>query len=250
MNLSARARALASKKVGFDGGFVQRIPARSLVQVLARPNFHLRMIYASIFILVVSAVGCRLTSIEVPEAGALLFVLFLAVILFVLLLLSLKERGKSRWADAILIIGWALFFQLILFYPVAVAARLGRVNSLQDSQLIRLDHFMGVNVVRFQTWAATHRLGTLVNKTYPLLFPFMRVSILLPILAGKLRDAQRFLTANLIAFAIGLPLFALFPAIGRGMDFILRSGLTRPNARLRCFSCAAQSPTSFIHLLE
>jgi membrane-associated phospholipid phosphatase len=36
----------------------------------------------------------------------------------------------------------------------------------------------------------------------------------LPVLAGRLRYAKEFLVANLISFAIGIPLFALLPAIG------------------------------------
>jgi membrane-associated phospholipid phosphatase len=40
------------------------------------------------------------------------------------------------------------------------------------------------------------------------------LSVLLPVLAGRLKYAKEFLVANLISFAIGIPLFALLPAIG------------------------------------
>jgi membrane-associated phospholipid phosphatase len=53
-----------------------------------------------------------------------------------------------------------------------------------------------------------------INRSYPLLSPFLVVSALLPALTGKVKNAQRFVLANLIAFIVGLPLFALLPAIG------------------------------------
>jgi membrane-associated phospholipid phosphatase len=40
------------------------------------------------------------------------------------------------------------------------------------------------------------------------------LAVLLPVLAGRLKYAKEFLVANLISFAIGLPLFALLPAVG------------------------------------
>ena len=42
----------------------------------------------------------------------------------------------------------------------------------------------------------------------------MWAAIALPILTGRLRYAQRFIAANVVAFLLALPLFALIPAIG------------------------------------
>jgi hypothetical protein len=48
-----------------------RTASRSLSQLqsLRRPGFNLLMVYAGIVLLVVSVVGCRLTSVNVPNAG-------------------------------------------------------------------------------------------------------------------------------------------------------------------------------------
>src|SRR4051794_24459747 len=40
------------------------------------------------------------------------------------------------------------------------------------------------------------------------------MAIVLPAIAGKARAARGYVKANLYAFAIGLPLFALLPAVG------------------------------------
>ncbi len=85
---------------------------------------------------------------------------------------------------------------------------------LQDAHLVHLDQLFNVNVPGIMSWASHHWLGTLINRTYPLLNPLLIVSALLPAFLGKVKNAQQFVVANLIAFAIGLPLFALLPAIG------------------------------------
>jgi len=57
-------------------------------------------------------------------------------------------------------------------------------------------------------------LGSVLNRTYSWVVILLPLSVLLPVLAGRLKYAREFLVANLISFAIGIPLFALLPAIG------------------------------------
>ena len=211
---------LRNESVGIEG-FLPGCLAGLRSHLFTMPGFHLRMLYAGVFVLVMTAVGCKLTSIAVPEVGSLLIFLGIFVVVLPPFVLYLKEKGKSHWTDAALTIFWALLFNTLLFYPVAVAARLGAIYPLQDLHLIQVDHSLNINVLSFEAWAATHWLGLVVNKSYPMLFPLMKISILLPVLTGRIKYAQDFLTANLIAFAIGLPMFALVPAIGPWYGFHL-----------------------------
>ena len=200
---------------------MQRIPDGSRLQLVIKPGFQIRMLYAGALVLAVSIVGCKLTLIKVPQAASLLIGLGFFAVLLPPFVLYLRERGKSYWCDAALTIFWALFFNVLLFYPVAIAARLGAINRLQDSRFIQLEHSFHINVLSFQAWAASHWLGLLVNRSYPMLFPLMKISILLPVLSGRVKYAQEFLTSNLVAFALGLPLFAMLPAIGPWYGFHL-----------------------------
>jgi hypothetical protein len=101
----------------------------------------------------------------------------------------------------------------MLGFPVTVAARLGMGIGLQDLRFAQWDGWLGVHVPDLAAWASTHWLGILANKSYNILFPLMQVAILLPIFTGKVKYAQRFLTTNLVAFALGLPVFAFLPGI-------------------------------------
>jgi len=85
--------------------------------------------------------------------------------------------------------------------------------GLQDLLFAQWDRWLGVHVPDLAAWASTHWLGILANKSYNILFPLMQVAILLPIFTGKVKYAQRFLTTNLVAFALGLPVFAFLPGI-------------------------------------
>jgi len=172
------------------------------------------MAYASIAILIFSIAGCKLTSVRVPDATAMAIGTVVVLAGVLPLPLYLQEKGKLYWRDSVLTIFWALFLYGILHYPVPVAARLGMSIGLQDSLFAHLDQSIGVSVPGITAWASNHWLGRLSNWSYPLLGKMLAVAILLPIAAGKLRSTQQFLTANLLAFAVGLPLFALLPAVG------------------------------------
>lgn len=194
---------------------------RPWVGGLLRPGFNLRMGYASAVLVIVSVLGGRLTLVHDSGVGILSFGIALTVIVMLAPVLYLNEKGKLYLRDAILAIFWALFFSLMLGYPVTVAARLFIGIPLQDARFIEWDRFLGVNVSRISDWSAHHWFGGVISKTYPMLFPFMQLAILLPILTGKVRYAQKFLMANVIAFGIGLPFFALLPGVGPWYGFHL-----------------------------
>jgi hypothetical protein len=112
------------------------------------------------------------------------------------------------------VILWSIFLTFILNFPVVVAARLGLGISLKDAHLAQWDKAIGVSVPGVTEWAKSHWLGLMANKSYFLLLPLMRIAILLPTLCGRVKHAQQFLLANVIAFALGLPIFSLLPAVG------------------------------------
>ena len=188
--------------------------SHSWTQGLRRPGFNLLMVYAGILLLVVSVVGCRLTSVNVPNAGFIATTLAFVSAAVLPFALYLQEKGKLYIRDAALVILWSIFLTFILNFPVVVAARLGLGIGLQDAHLAQWDKAIGVSVPGVSEWAKSHWLGLLANKSYFLLFPLMRIAILLPALCGKVKHAQQFLLANVLAFALGLPIFSVLPAVG------------------------------------
>ena len=187
---------------------------QSWVQRFFKPGFNIQMAYACVAILLVSVLGCLLTSTHVSDPGILALGLGAAIVVALPVILYLQEKEKFYLRDSVLTVLWALFFTLMLGFPVTVAARLGMGIRLQDAHFVAWDRWLGVNVTSIAAWAANHWLGILANRSYAMLFPFMRIAILLPVLTGKMKYAQKFLAANLVAFVLGLPLFALLPGIG------------------------------------
>jgi len=188
------------------------------------PVFYREMLYGGMTIIFVSIAGCWLTSIQVPNAGpkAVGFVLVGAMILP--LLLYLKEKKKDYLLDSILTILWALFLNILIRYPAAVSARLGKGIELQDAHFVHFDRLLGVSIPAIMAWASRHWIGMVAYRSYNLLTPLLVLSILLPIAVGKLKRAQQFVTANLAAFAMGLPLFALLPAVGPWYGYHFSAG--------------------------
>ena len=194
---------------------------RSWVQRFFKPGFNIHMAYACVAILLVSVLGCLLTSTHVSDPGILALGLGAAIVVALPVILYLQGKEKFYLRDSVLTVLWALFFTLMLGFPVTVAARLVIGIPLQDEHFVVWDRWLGVNVTSIAAWASNHWQGNLINKTYPMLFPFMKLSILLPILTGKVKYAQKFLTANLVAFSLGLPVFALLPGVGPWFGFHL-----------------------------
>ena len=186
--------------------------AEPRIQTRVRPGFHLLMAYACTFLLLLMLLACRLTSISIPDLRQLAigFVFIMAVVFTVAV--YWHEKGKMDLRDAAMTIPWTILLAVVVPPLVLAAARFDR--PLQDEHLAHLDQLLGVNVPLIVSSAPHYWLGALVNRTYTLLSPLLTVAVLLPAFAGKVRNAQLFLLANLIAFLVGLPLFALLPAVG------------------------------------
>ncbi len=174
-------------------------------------GFHLRMVYAVLTLVIVSFIGCRLTSIHTDISGRVIAIL---VILAMIPPLPIywHEKGRASWRESALVIPWELLLAAILSFPVLIAARLRL--PLRDDLFGHIDQSLGVSVPGIMAWADHHWLGMLLDRSYPWLLPFLAVAAFAPALLGKVNHAREFLLANLAAFAIGLPLFALLPAVG------------------------------------
>lgn len=174
-------------------------------------KFHLRIAFATFLLLAVSFVGCKLTSIHAEIGGRVVALLTLLAMISPLPLYW-HEKGRTALREAVLVLPWELLVAVTLPFPVYIAARLRM--PLQDTLFGNIDHALGISVPAIMTWANHHWLGTVINASYPMLLPLLAIACLVPPLTGKVREARVFLLANLIAFAIGLPLFAMLPAIG------------------------------------
>ncbi len=121
-------------------------------------------------------------------------------------------KGRPNMRDSDLVMLWAVVVAVLLPFPTLIAARLGM--PLQDSLFNRMDHAFGVSVPGIRVWASHHWVGALLNQSYTWLLWLLLAAVFAPALMGRLKPAREFLVANLIAFAIGTPLFAVLPAIG------------------------------------
>ena len=189
------------------------------------PRFHWLMAFSGIAVLLISIIGCRLTAIDVPEIEAVAIGCVILIILFLLLPLYWHEKGRMDLRDSALTLPWSVYFKVTLPCTIGIAGRLGKGIPLQDEFLACLDHLFGFNVPAIAAFAANHWLGRLINGAYPLLTPLLCVAIFVPALTGKVRNAQQFLTSNLIAFLLVAPMYGLLPAIGPWFGYHLE-----PNA--------------------
>jgi len=190
----APAQTRASRALAFIGGF------------------HLWMALAISTLLIISLAGCALTGIKLPDLGAWAIVFLVLSAMLLPLPAYWYEKGRADLLDSALTLLWALLLRLIIPILVQVGARLRM--PLQDSFFGRVDEHLGVSVPAIVAWANHHWLGSVLNRSYAWVVILLPLSVLLPVLAGKLKYAKEFLVANLISFAIGIPLFALLPAIG------------------------------------
>jgi hypothetical protein len=149
--------------------------------------------------------GAELLALGVVLAGAVPFPLYL------------REKGRPGHADAILALMWGAV--LIALVPVSVEVGARLELPLQDALLVTMDKAVGMSVPGIALWSATHGTGWLVSSTYPLLLWILPVALFLPALAGRAKVTREFVLSNLIAFAIGLPVFALMPAVGPWYGF-------------------------------
>jgi membrane-associated phospholipid phosphatase len=174
-------------------------------------RFHRRMGYVCATMLVFAYVGCKIASIHSDvKTFAIAFVVVIAMLSP--LPLYWHEKRRIDFRESTLVIPWEALLAMVLPFIVLIAAR--SQMPLRDSLFGRLDQSLGVNVPVVVEWTHKNWLGVVFDRTYPLLIPLLVIAALLPAFWGKVKYAREFLLANMAAFAIGLPAFALLPAIG------------------------------------
>jgi hypothetical protein len=202
-------------------------------------QFHLRMACVCTAFLTFSLVGCRLTSIHTNLGPRLAGVL--AVLAMTLSLPAYwRDKQQTERSDSALMLPWTVLVAAILPFPLLICARLrmppAGLAVRPDRSGIRnprtRDHNLG----------SVHWLGTVLNRTYWVMAPMLVVAIFTPVLDGKVECAQEFLAANVVAFAIAVPLFALLPAIGPW------SFLTHPGTDLLPNPVAQPAPPRSLHV--
>ena len=177
-------------------------------------RFHWLMAALSLVVLSVLLAGSRATLIRTQDAGTLWMGAGLTIAMMLPLPAHWQMKGEKELRDAALCIPWGLLLAAALPSTVAVAGRWGMGSGFEDGELRRLDEALGVHVPGLMEWASRHWVGMAANRSYTLLYPMLAAAFLLPALTGKVRTARRFQVANLIAFALGMVLFALLPAVG------------------------------------
>lgn len=208
-------------------------------------KFHRRMAYACSIIVLISFFGCKITSIQ-THVGRLLIALITVFAMLLPLPLYWQEKGRTKLRESTLVIPWELLLAVLLPFTVLIAARLRM--PLQDSLFGRIDQSLGVNVPAIVAWAHRHWFGALCNRTYPLLIPLLGVSALAPAFLGRVKNARQFLLANLAAFGIGVPAFALLPAVGPWYYYHLAPNLAQANCQTQLF--ALRLPGAYVDVSQ
>jgi membrane-associated phospholipid phosphatase len=185
--------------------------AKRRIQTSANLGFHLRMVYAVATLVIISYAGCRLTSIHTDISGRVIAIVAMFAMVSPLPIYW-HEKGRIAMRESSLVVPWELLLAALLSFPVLIAARLRM--PLQDTLFGGVDQSLGIYVPSIEVGADHHWLGALLNRSYPWLLPLLAAAAFVPALMGKMKHAREFLVANLVAFAIGLPLFALLPAVG------------------------------------
>ncbi len=158
-------------------------------------------------------VGCRQASVILPNPRIALFTVLFCVAVFSPVPAFWHFRHHPGHREATLAPFWLLAFACTLPSVVDVCGR-SRM-PLQDLNLARLDNMLGVNVPAITAYAGQHRLGHLIDATYPLLiFFFIPLAAFAPAIFGRWIAAREFLAANVIGLIIGLTAFTLLPAVG------------------------------------
>jgi hypothetical protein len=191
---------------------------------------------------VLACVGSWSTSLRVHDVGLTLIVLGILFGIYAPLPVYWHQKGDTIRRDATLLIPYA--FALIIFIPVPflIGARLGL--PLQDWRFARIDHALGVNVGAIVEWTHRHGLAYANGHIYNSLFLYLAAALFIPALMCK-REGRRFLVANVLAFAVGIPCCAFLPAIGPWYSEHFPAGRSQILVQQQVLALRAAAPYSF-----
>jgi len=170
------------------------------------PNWKLHLF------MLVTSVSLGMMSMGFPPALlALACVLILPGALF-------HDRKQYVRRDAALTLPWAVL--MVGLIPAVVIRVEAMRFRFQDARLIEIDQALGFNVPSIMAWFAAHTsIGQILRYAYWSLDLLLLAAVLIPALAGRRREAETLMIANLFAFLVSLPIFMLLPAIGPWAGF-------------------------------
>lgn len=123
------------------------------------------------------------------------------------------DRKDYEKRDAALMLPWLILLVAMIPFLTTLAIRLG--FPLRDDLYARWDNALGLSVPQIMAWTTAHSpVDQILTASYRLLRPFLILAIFLPASLGKKQAAERFALANIFAYLVALPLFALLPAVG------------------------------------
>ena len=176
-------------------------------------RFHLFMAATWSTFIAVSVLGCQIMSITPVRIGAIVTEDLAVLALLLLVPVHWHKKKQEDRRESTLVIVWTVAWAAILRYTVLIAARMRM--PLRDSLFASIDRSLGADIPAVMEWAVRHSwAGIVLNNSYASLRPLLILAAVLPAWAGKRKEAQEFIVSNIIAFAIVIPLSAVFPAIG------------------------------------
>lgn len=189
------------------------LAAKARDSEIDRPSQYVNrfMLISFVAFVLFSVIGSWATALRIGGVGTTALFLVVLFAVFAPVPAYWHQKGRLERRDTSLSIVWCLLTWFFIAVPFVIGARLNL--PLRDDLFALIDRSLGFNGPALVAWATDHRFGSVINSTYNLLIPYLEIAIVVPSLLGK-RESSRFVLANTIAIAIGLTLFALFPAIG------------------------------------
>lgn len=210
-SLNGNGRMRGSQVPG-TASLAKRLTLPDLLRFILGDRFHWSMCGLVAAILSGTAVTQFFVRAPLKNIGLSSFAFCLALAAWLPLPLYWLEKHRPRFASAAFAIPWGLALALIIPQAVDVLARSNL--PLRDPLLVSIDSRLHVSVPAIVRWANIYWLGRCINATYPLLLWMLPIGLFAPALAGKATHAREYVLANACAFGLGLPIFALMPAIG------------------------------------
>lgn len=209
-----------------------------------RPSYYVNrfMLVSLVLLALLSVIGCWATSLKVHGVGTTLLYLVVLIAAFAPVPAYWHQKGWIARRDTSLTIVWCLLTWFFIAVPFLVGARLNL--PLRDNLFVLIDRSLGFDGPALVAWASHHQLGSIINSSYNLLIPYLEIAIVVPSLLGK-RESSRFVLANTIALAIGLTLFALFPAIGPWHSEQVAVGAMQVTEQNQLFELRGAMPYTF-----
>ena len=150
-------------------------------------GFHLRMACGTLTVLIISFIGCKLTSIH-TDIGGRVIAIVMTLAMVAPLPIYWHEKGRTALREAALVIPWELLLAATLSFPVLIAARLRL--PLQDSLFAHIDQSLGVNLRGLGDGAVRNGLGRGLTKVISGCFPFLEEGASGPPLWGRRRKER------------------------------------------------------------